>query len=120
MQGLALNNNNSSVVDGQNYIRSRLERLLFIPEGEILGNPDYGSRLYEFFHEPLDDTSADDIINEIVFLMQEREPEIELEDISVNILNDDSGSSGIIISMTVYNVVDQESEIIEFFKIIEV
>ena len=120
MQGLALNSNNRSVAEGMDYIRSRLERLLFIPEGEILGNPDYGSRLNEFFHEPLDETTADDIINEIVFLMQEREPEIELEDISINIVNNDSSSSGIIISMTVYNVTDQESQIIEFFKIIEV
>lgn len=120
MQGLSLNSDNYSVTDGVNYIRSRLERLLFIPEGEILGNPDFGSRLNEFFHEPLDDTSADDIINEIVFLIQEREPSIELEDISVNILNNDSGSNGLLISMTVYNVIDQESQLIEFFKIIEV
>jgi phage baseplate assembly protein W len=120
MQGLSLNSDNYSVTSNVNYIRSRLERLLFIPEGEILGNPDYGSRLDEFFHEPLDDTTADDIINEIVFLMQEREPDLELEDISVNILNDDSGANGLLISMTVYNLVDQETEIIEFFKIIEV
>jgi phage baseplate assembly protein W len=120
MEGPVLNSKNSSILSGNSYIAARLERLFFISEGEMLGNPDYGSRLIEFFHEPLDETTADDIINEISFLMQEREPEIELEDITVSILNDDSGSNGLIISLTVYNVVDQETEVIEFFKVIEV
>lgn len=120
MQGLILSNGKGYIAEGKDYVRARLERLFFIPEGEILGYPDYGSALESFFHEPLDDTSADDIINEIVFLMQERENEIELEDISVNILNDNSGGTGLIASVSVYNIVDSEAETIEFFKIIEV
>ena len=120
MKGLILNNLNFAVAEDNNYLSARIERLLFIPEGEILGIPDFGSKLIEFFHEPLDETSADDIINEITFLMQEREPEIDIDDIFVEILNSDSGQNGLLIKMNVYDNTTQQQQEIEFFKIIEV
>ena len=120
MKGLILNNLVSSVAEDNDYIRARIERLLFIPEGEILGIPDFGSKLIEFLHEPADETTADDIINEISFLMQEREPEIDIDDIFVEILNNDSGQSGLLIRMNIYDNTTQQEQEIEFFKIIEV
>lgn len=120
MKGLILNNLSSSVAEENNYIRARVERLLFIPEGEILGIPDFGSKLLEFFHEPSDETTADDIINEITFLMQEREPELDIDDIFVEILGSDSGQSGLLIKMNIYDNTTQQQQEIQFFKIIEV
>jgi phage baseplate assembly protein W len=120
MKGLIFNNLMSSVADNSDYIRARIERLLFIPEGEILGFPDYGSAIQDFFHEIEDDISADDIINEITFLMQEREPELEIDDIYIEILNADAGQNGILIRMNIYDNTSQQNQEIEFFKIVEV
>jgi phage baseplate assembly protein W len=120
MKGLAIGNNSAFIAEDKEYLKYRLERLLYVSEGEALGYPDWGSKINEIFHEPEDETSADEIINEIVFLIQERDPDVEIEDIYVDILGLDSGANGIIIKMNVYSPDAEEVQLIEFFKINEV
>lgn len=57
-------------------IRDSLRRLLFTKIGEIPGLPDIGSRLYLYFDEPADEVSANDILNEVQFLIENYEPRI--------------------------------------------
>ena len=52
--------------------------------------------------------------------MQEREPEIDIDDIFVEILGSDSGQSGLLIKMNIYDNTTQQQQEIQFFKIIEV
>ena len=119
MQGLVLNDKKSSIVADKNYIGSRIERLLFTKSGDVLGYPDYGSLIDDFFHEPEDETTAEDLINEITFLFQSYEPDLEIEDISIEILGTDSGQNGIIINMNIYVIETNTLEEISIFKIYE-
>jgi phage baseplate assembly protein W len=119
MQGLILNDKKSSVSINKEYLAARVERLLFTEVGHILGYPDYGSRLNEFLHEQLDDTTAEDIINEITFLFQTYEPDIEIEDILVDILYSESSQTGIVIKMNLYIIETGEVQEITIPKIFE-
>lgn len=65
-------------------VRDSLRRLLFTKIGEIPGLPEIGSRLHLYFHGPVDDESATDILNECTFLIQTYEPRINLNGILVN------------------------------------
>jgi phage baseplate assembly protein W len=118
-QGIIFNNKNSSVKFDKDYLSARLERLLFVEKSEILGFPDFGSYLPEFFHEPEDETIAEEIINEITFLIQTYEPDLEIEDITAEILGTDSGQNGILIKMNIYIIETQTIEEIKIFKIQE-
>jgi hypothetical protein len=121
MKGLIIEDLGGRLAEGNEYIRNRIERLVFIPEDSILGYPDWGSRIpSEFLQEPEDETTADEIINEMSFLFQSREPEIFLDSVSVNILGMDSGSNGLVVQLNVYEPQATEVENIEFFKIVEV
>lgn len=119
MQGLVLNDKKTSVLIDKDYIGARIERLLFTKSGDVLGYPDYGSLLDDFFHEQLDETTSEDLINEITFLFQTYEPELEIEDISIEILGTDSGQTGILIKMNIYVVENETIEEISIFKIYE-
>ena len=121
MQGFILDENGGRLGEGNEYIRSRIERLMFTSEESILGYPDWGSRIpNEFLHEPEDETTADEIIGEVAFLFQAREPEIFLDSISVDILGMDLGRNGLVVNMTVSEPQATEVENIQFFKIVEI
>lgn len=65
-------------------VRDSLRRLIFTKIGEILGFPEIGSRIYLYFHGPVDEQSAADILEEITFLIQTYEPRINLKSVLVN------------------------------------
>lgn len=120
LQGLVLNNRDYSVKYNKDLLSSRIERLLFIEKGEMLGYPDFGSYLNELFHEPEDETLAEEIINEIIFLVQTYEPDLDIEDITAEILGTDSGQNGILIKMNIYIIPTETIEEIQIFKIQEI
>ena len=119
-QGLAFNNKDYSIKSDKDLLAARLERLLFIEHNEILGFPDFGSYLSELFHEPEDETIAEEIINEIIFLVQSYEPDLEIQDITAEILGTESGQNGILIKMNIYILETQSVEEITIFKIQEI
>ena len=120
MSGLVFNNRDYSVKYNKDHLSARLERLLFVEKGAILGNPDFGSYLNELFHEPEDETLAEEIINEIIFLVQTYEPDLDIEDITAEILGTDSGQNGILIKMNIYIIPTETIEEIQIFKIQEI
>ena len=69
MKGLTLNSSIADIRDGNEYISSALERLMFVSEGSVLGHPDWGSKIPSLLHDEMDETIGDDINNEINFLM---------------------------------------------------
>lgn len=121
MKGLILNESGIKIAEDKEYYASRAERLLFEPEGGILGAPDWGSRMNEFFFEPEDESLANEMINEASFLFSKREDILSLSSMSINIIPTTNGSNGFVFSVGVEypEQIDEEQEI-KFFKIIEV
>lgn len=120
MKGLILTKNGGKEAQGKEYVSERLQRLFFVPEGSILGHPDWGSQIPSLLHEPLDETSADDLINEMDFLFSSREDYVELDSAEVSIVELGAGKDGIVMNLGV--ILPQEEEIVdlEFFSILEV
>jgi hypothetical protein len=111
------------VAEGNELIASRLERLFFTPEGGMLGNPDWGSRIPgEFFFEQADEITANEIINEMNFLLGTYETELSPLGASVDILAGENGNNAFIIKTTIEspNSGEEEPVEIEFFKIAEI
>ena len=120
MNGLVLTSNGGKDSSGKDYVYERLQRLFFVPEGTILGHPDWGSQIPSLLHEQMDETSADDIINEFDFLFSSREDYVELDSVEVSILELGASEDGIVVNLGV--VLPQEEEVVElqFFKVLEV
>lgn len=111
-----------SILQSSELYHSRLERLFFTPEGALLGNPDWGSRIpNEFFYEPADLLSANEILNECTFLLTEREPLLTIDELTVNILDGESGNTGVLIKADVFSPPPDEEEItVSFFNVTKV
>lgn len=110
------------VASGKELIASRLERLFFTHEGGQLGNPEWGSRIPgEFFFEAADEITANEIINEISFLISTYETNINLLEASVDILASNNADNAFIMKATVSELELEEEEPIEieFFRIAE-
>lgn len=120
MNGLVLTSNGGKDAHDKEYLRERLSRLFFVPEGSVLGYPDWGSQLPTLLHEPSDETTSDDAINELDFLFSSREPTLELDSVEVSILELGNGNEGLVVNCGV--VLPQDSEVTElqFFQILEV
>ncbi len=111
------------VTSGNELVGSRLERLFFTAEGGMLGHPEWGSRIPgEFFFEPADEITANEIINEMVFLLgtYENDTGVEVIGTSVDILANES-SNAFIVKTTIESLDegDYEPAEIKFFRITE-
>lgn len=120
MNGLVLSQSGGKESFDKEYVRERLSRLFFVPEGSVLGTPDWGSQLPALLHEPSDETTADDAINELDFLFSSREPDLELDSVEVSILELGNGNEGLVINCGVLLPSEQEVTELQFFQILEV
>lgn len=94
-------------------IRDSVRRLLFTKIGEIPGLPEIGSRLHLFFDQPADEITANDILDECTFLIENYEPRITLRAILV-----DFNGNGVIVQIK-YVIDDDAADIereAEFFQ----
>jgi phage baseplate assembly protein W len=118
--GLVIDDNGPRVASGKEQMHSRIERLFFTQEGGILGHPQWGSRILEYLYEPSDEEMANEIINEMSFLLNEQDS-IEIDEVSVELIGTDSGSNGVILKVNAFE--DSQATIpepIEFFRIVEI
>ena len=119
MKGLTLNSSIADVRSGSEYISSSLERLLFISEGSALGHPDWGSKIPSLLHDEMDEMTGDDLNNEINFLIETREERISLESAEISIVDMGDNLDGIIATLEITEEITEETETIQFFKIME-
>lgn len=120
MNGLVLTSNGGKESYDKEYVRERLSRLFFVPEGSVLGYPDWGSQVPALLHEPSDETTADDVINELDFLFSSREDTLELDSVEVSILELGSGNEGLVVKCEVALPQESETTELQFFQILEV
>lgn len=78
MQGLSLKNSVEIKKDGD-LIQDRLERLFFIGYDEIPGFMNNGSKIMDYFYEPADQKTVNNILFEVKRLLTLYEPDIILE-----------------------------------------
>lgn len=99
-------------------INAHLERLLFTGFGEIIGYPQLGSRIPEFFWEPMNEETASDILSETQFLIETYEPRINIESLSVTFQQMSPADTGLIIELE-YTLVgdDYNQYVAKFVKI---
>lgn len=102
---------------------SRLERLLFTQRGTVLGEPEFGSFLFDLMYEPAEVGLAKEILRELEAVITENEQEIVLEnlDVALDTLNDEGFEEGVLeigITFRMINAENPEEKItVEFFKI---
>lgn len=120
MKGLVIDDKGARIAEGKDHTSAKIERLFFTQEGGILGHPQWGSRIIEYFYEPSDEESANEIINEMTFLLNERDT-IEIDELSVDLIAGESGSNGVILKVNAFTEESQlEPQEIEFFRIVEI
>ena len=119
MKGLALNSSTADIKEGNEYISSRIERLLFVSEGEVLGYPDWGSKIQSILHDELDEITGDDLNNEINFLIGTREEGISLESSEISIVDMGDNLDGMIATIEISEDSEEEVQTIQFFKVME-
>ena len=120
MNGLVLTQSGGKEAYGLEYVRERVARLMFVLEGSVLGYPDWGSQVYSILHEPSDDTTADDITNELDFLFSSREDTLELDSVEVSLVEMGNGNEGLVVNANVFLPQDEEVTELQFFQILEV
>lgn len=109
----------SKISEGSELIGAHLERLLFTQPGQILGFPEFGSRVPEFaFWQPANQETAADIVEEIEDVIGLYEPRIVLQNITVNFNQMSGGNTGLVIIIEWSPVDDQTQKYVaEFFRI---
>jgi hypothetical protein len=120
MKGLVIDDAGPRIAEGKDHTSARIERLFFTQEGGILGHPDWGSRIIDYFYEPSDEENANEILNEMTFLLNERDS-IVIDELSVDLVAGEAGTNGVILKVNVFED-DSETEVqeIEFFRITEI
>lgn len=99
MKGLILNQNKIGVASNADLLNARLERLFFMPIGEMIGNLDVGSRILDYFHEGDTVENAQAILSEVKLLVQIFEPAIFLTKTLVKFVPTTGGAIGLIIEL---------------------
>ena len=76
-------------------LKSRLLHVIFTPKGQRLRNPDFGTDLIKYIHEPEDETTFERLKNDITQQVYKYVPDIIFKDISI--YNDDNSENGKIV-----------------------
>ena len=76
-------------------LKSRLLHVIFTPKGQRLRNPDFGTDLIKYIHEPSDDTTFDRLRSDITQQVYKYVPDVSFKDISI--YNDENSDNGKIV-----------------------
>lgn len=76
-------------------LKSRLLHVLFTPKGQRLRNPDFGTDLIKYIHDPADETTYERLKNDIIQQVSKYVPDIIFKDLSI--YNDDNSENGKIV-----------------------
>lgn len=76
-------------------LKSRLLHVIFTPKGQRLRNPDFGTDLIKYIHEPADDTTFERLRNDIAKQVYKYVPDVVFKDITI--YNDEKSENGKIV-----------------------
>jgi phage baseplate assembly protein W len=76
-------------------LKSRLLHVIFTPKGQRLRNPDFGTDLIKYIHEPADETTFERLRKDITEQVYKYVPDVTFKDISI--YNDDNSENGKIV-----------------------
>lgn len=76
-------------------LRSRLLHVIFTPKGQRLRNPDFGTDLIKYIHEPADDTTFERLRSDITQQVYKYVPDVSFKDISI--YDDEKSENGKIV-----------------------
>lgn len=76
-------------------LKSRLLHVIFTPKGQRLRNPDFGTDIIKYIHEPADDMTFERLKNDIAEQVYKYIQDIVFKDISI--YNDESNENGKIV-----------------------
>jgi phage baseplate assembly protein W len=76
-------------------LKSRLLHVIFTPKGQRLRNPDFGTDLIKYVHEPSDETTFERLKNDITQQVYKYVPDVSFKDISI--YNDENNENGKIV-----------------------
>lgn len=79
----------------EDSLKSRLLHVLFTPKGQRLRNPDFGTDLIKYIHEPSDETTFERLRNDIAQQVYKYVPDIVFKDISI--YDDEKNENGKIV-----------------------
>lgn len=79
----------------EDSLKSRLLHVIFTPKGQRLRNPDFGTDLIKYIHEPADETTFERLRNDITQQVYKYVPDISFKDISI--YNDEKSENGKIV-----------------------
>lgn len=76
-------------------LKSRLLHVIFTPKGQRLRNPDFGTDLIKYIHEPADEMTFERLRNDITEQVYKYVPDVTFKDISI--YNDEKSDNGKIV-----------------------
>lgn len=76
-------------------LKSRLLHVIFTPKGQRLRNPDFGTDLIKYIHEPADETTFERLRSDITQQVYKYVPDIVFKDISI--YDDEKSENGKIV-----------------------
>lgn len=79
----------------EDSLKSRLLHVIFTPKGQRLRNPDFGTDLIKYIHEPADETTFERLRNDISQQVYKYVPDVVFKDISI--YDDDKSENGKIV-----------------------
>jgi phage baseplate assembly protein W len=123
MKGLNIASNPIKISSDAELVASRLERLIFTPQGSVLGFPEFGSTIPFLMQDPIEIGLAREILREVEDLIVANEKDIVLEslDVVLDTINDQGNEEGVLnikIGFYMKNVENPEQAFeAEFFRI---
>lgn len=109
------------VLDDYKSAAAHLERLIFTPLDSIPGMLGIGSKVPDFLDEPMDEETAEDILEEIEFLFDNYEPRLTLNETTIELRSMDRDKEGVLITLSISPHSNEEiRETISFFRIREI
>ena len=76
-------------------LKSRLLHVIFTPKGQRLRNPDFGTDLIRYIHEPSDEMTYESLRNDITQQVYKYVPDVAFKDISI--YDDEKSENGKIV-----------------------
>ena len=92
-------------------LKSRLLHVIFTPKGQRLRNPDFGTDLIKYIHEPSDETTFERLRTDITQQVYKYVPDVVFKDISI--YSDEKSDNGkiVIIHYTIKKGIHEEEQI---------
>jgi phage baseplate assembly protein W len=100
MKGVSLTKTATEIVHDADLINRNLERLFFIGLDDMIGRLDDGSRLLDYFDEPICAATAKAMIDEVNTLIKLYETRIEVESVAIDLTADDEANQQVTIYLT--------------------